>query len=279
MAETTDGKRVAEAIVMAALQMRRVRPEVVPVAFWDFDGTLLEGDCVDGFVRGDGAGYAGLVERAILAGLCPAYAGAEGVRRCERDFRALIGTEGKAVAYAFQSQIFAGVPEPQLVAAARAVFDTELAGWLFAEAMACWRALERAGVRCWVLSASPEFFVRAAATHLGVPEERCTGMRLQREPDGRLRGELAGPPTVGDGKVRRMRQLLGEMTDAEPGRAFLPVAAFGNDLVSDGPMIEAVRRADLPAGEAVGVYVNLPEPLPERAECVQVRFRPRVLPG
>jgi HAD superfamily phosphoserine phosphatase-like hydrolase len=256
-----------------------VTPEAVPVAFWDFDGTLLEGDCVDGYWRGDGAGYGGLVERAILGGLCPAYAGAEGVVRCERDFRALLRAQGKAAAYAFQSQIFAGVPEAPLLAAARTVFDAELSGWLFAEALAWWRALERAGVRCWVLSASPEFFVKAAAAHLGVPEARCTGMRLQREPDGRLRAELAGPPTVGEGKTRRMHQLLAEMAAAEPGRAFLPVAAFGNDVVSDGPMIEAVRRAVLPAGEAVGVYVNLPEPLPDGAGCEQARFRPRVLSG
>ena len=276
---TKEAARVVATVVTAAERLRRVTPEAVPVAFWDFDGTLLEGDCVDGHWRGDGAGYAGLLERAIRGGLCPAFAGADGVARCEREYRARLASEGKAAAYAFQSQIFAGMPEAPLVAAARAAFEKELAGWLFAEALAWWRALEGAGVRCWVLSASPEFFVRAAAGVLGVPEVRCTGMRLQRDPDGRLRRELAGPATVGEGKVRRMRELLGEMQAAEPGRAFLPVAAFGNDPQSDGPMIEAVGRGELPAGEAVGVYVNLPEPLPAGVAGVPVRFRPREMPG
>lgn len=267
------GAVVARILETAAL-LRRAEPAAVPVAFWDFDGTLLEGDCVDGFRRSDGAGYAGLVERAILGGLCPAYAEADGVARCERDFRELMSRDGRAAAYAFQSLIFAGAAEERLRSHARAAFATDVGDWIFAEALAWWRQLEAAGVRCWVLSASPDFFVKGAAAALGVPESRCTGMRLHTDEGGILRGDLMGPVMVGQGKTQRLHDLLADMATAEPGRSFFPVAAFGNDPVSDGPMIEAVRQTPLPAGQAHGIYVNLAGPAID-ANAATVRFRPR----
>jgi len=266
---------IAGRILETAARLRAVRPAAVPVAFWDLDGTLLEGDCVDGFRRSDGEGYAGLVERAIAGGLCPAYPDAGGYARCERDFGALKQAEGRAVAYGFQSRIFAGASEAVLKEHARRAFTEDLGPWFFAEALGWWRRLEEAGVRCWVLSASPDFFVKGAAEALGVPEERCTGMRLEPGSPGILGSAILGPLMFGAGKVQRMNELLARMVAAEPDRAFYPVAAFGNDVASDGPMLEAVRRSRLPAGEPLGVFVNLSSPAPADHVPAPLILRPR----
>jgi len=251
---------VVHRILESTAALRRDNPSAVPLAFWDFDGTLLEGDCIDGYHRNDGTGYTGLVERAILAGLCPAFAGADGAARCEHEFLELLHTQGKPAAYAFQTRIFAGMPAAPLRWLAQQAFDSELGGWLFAEARAAWHLLESSGVRCWVLSASPDFFVKAAASHLGVPDSRCLGMRPHLRPDGIFDAALDGPIMVGDGKTARLRSLLAELAAAQPEHAFHPVAAFGNDRISDGPMIDAVRLSSLPAGHPVGVLVNAKAP-------------------
>jgi phosphoserine phosphatase len=274
VASLTSMDAVVGRVLATADDLRREVPAAVPVAFWDFDGTLLEGDCVDGYRRGDGAGYAGLMERMILAGLCPAYAGAAGVARCEREVVERKQRDGRGLAYAFQTQIFGGVAEAEIRALARLAFEREIGDWLFAEALAGWRRLEAAGVRCWVISASADFFVKEAAARLGVGEERCVGMRVRRAADGRLSDALEGPLLFGAGKAERMRELLAGMAAAEPERVFLPVAGFGNDPESDGPMLEAVCQTVLPAGRSVGVLVNVPAPA-ARGGVVHVPCRPR----
>lgn len=254
---------VVARILESAAALQRADPRAVPLACWDFDGTLLEGDCIDGYRRSDGTGYTGLVERAILAGLCPGYEGAEGAARCEHEFLELLRTRGKPAAYTFQTLLFAGMPAAPLRHLAQQAFDLELGGWLYAEARAAWHRLEAAGVQCWVLSASPDFFVKAAACHLGVPDARCLGMRPRLQPDGTIDTSLEGPVMVGEGKTARLRSLITELAAEQPEHSFHPVAAFGNDPISDGPMIDAVRESTLPGGRPVGVLVNSRTPAPD----------------
>jgi phosphoserine phosphatase len=254
---------VFDRIIGLADLVRQADDSVVPVAFWDLDGTLLEGDCVDGYRRRDGAGYAGMVERAIDGGLCPAFAASGGMRAYLAEYRRRRRRDGRAAAYTFQSLIFAGAAMGPLKELARRVFSEELAPWFFADALDGWKRLEGAGVRCWVVSASPDFFVRGAASVLGVPEDRCVGMRLRRAPDdSSLLPELDGPALFGQGKAHCVRRLLDDMAAAQPGRRFLPVAAFGNDPESDGPMLEEVRQRSAPSGASVGALINVPRPAP-----------------
>jgi len=265
---------VTERIIAAADALRAHDPRALPVACWDLDGTLLEGDCVDGYCRPDGAGYMGLVERAIRGGLCPAYAEADGATRCDREFRDILRREGRATAYAFQSQIFAGAAEPPLQSLATDAFAIEMADWLFVEARACWHQLEAHGIECWIVSASPEFFVQAAAAWLGVPSSRGLGMRLERGADGRLGERLDGPVMFGEGKTVRLHSMLSGHLASDPSRVRYPIAAFGNDLESDGPMLAEVSQTRLPAGRPLAVYVNV-APADPSPDSVCVRFSPR----
>ena len=48
-------------------------PDAVPMAFWDFDGTIIKGDISEGLEEGGKVLFKGLVERTIEEGLCPTY--------------------------------------------------------------------------------------------------------------------------------------------------------------------------------------------------------------
>ena len=55
-------------------------------AFWDFDGTIINGDLTEGRHLGVGD-YTGLFERALLAGLIPEFAGKNGFKRYQDNYR------------------------------------------------------------------------------------------------------------------------------------------------------------------------------------------------
>lgn len=252
----------ADEILESARALREAHPEAVPVAFWDFDGTLFDGDCCEGHPGGGPDAFPGLVESAIAAGHSPAWPAAGGFAPCWHEYCRLMETGGKMAAYPFFVRVFAGARADGLTGLARRRFCGDLRERFFPEALAWWRQLEAAGVRCLVISASADFFVKGAAEVLGVAADRLHGIRLQPAADGRLSGELQPPLTQEEGKVERLRELLAEMAAAEPGREFLPVAAVGNHAVSDGPMLDAVAATVLPAGRPVSVLVNAGDPPP-----------------
>ena len=243
-----------EEILASVAALKAVVPEAQPVAFWDFDGTLFEGDCSEGFTGQNQQYVPGLVECAVQAGWCPAYPAAGGFARCWEDYQEMMQREGKAAAYTHFVRIFAGAPAAALQELAEREFAERLGTWLFPEALALWRQLEAGGVHCMVISASADFFIRGAAPMLGVPETRLHGLRLLTGDNGILTDRPAEPLTIGDGKAALLKQLLAAAP--EGGGPCYPVAAFGNDIVSDGPMLEAVGCAILPAGKPFAGLVN-----------------------
>ncbi len=65
--------------------------------------------------------------------------------------------------------------------------------------------LERAGIACWVVTATSEIVVRAGAHRLGFARERVIGMR-NKMVNGRLTSTLQQPDTWGEGKVVVIRR-------------------------------------------------------------------------
>ncbi len=235
-------------ILTCAAALRAACPGAEPVAFWDFDGTLFEGDCSEGFVSEKGEAIAGLVETAVLAGWSRAYPAAGGFAPCWEDYRATMQRDSVAAAYLQLVKVFSGAPEGALRDLAGREFSTRLRPWFFAEALDLWAQLEAGGVRCMVISASADFFVKGAAEVLGVPPDRLHGLRLATGADGFLTDEPLEPVTIRTGKARLVSQLLTGTRHA--------IAAFGNDLVNDGPMLEAVASVRLPGGTPGAFLVN-----------------------
>lgn len=95
---------------------------------------------------------------------------------------------------------------------------------------------QRLGHRCVVVSASPNVYLRAVATHLGVNDLLCTDMTLR---DGYYTGDMATPNCHGEQKVIRLQAWLRETF---PNQAQPEIHAYG-DTPGDLPLLRLAKRA------------------------------------
>ena len=176
------------------------------MAFWDFDGTIIRGDCTEGLVENDRVVYRGLAAETILAGLSPVYSGDAGLRQFEADYPRLCAI-GRWLGYPFVAQIYDGVEAERIDAFCTRKFTEVYAAWYFSASMEMLGELERAGVENYVVSASPEVYVRNAADTLGLPRERIVAIRVEID-GGRMTTRVVHPVPYGEGKVENVRELV-----------------------------------------------------------------------
>jgi HAD superfamily phosphoserine phosphatase-like hydrolase len=264
--------QVGGEILTCAGALRAACPEAEPVAFWDFDGTLFEGDCSEGFTRAGHGRIAGLVECAIAEGWSQAYPAAGGFARCWEAYQTTMRETGTAAAYLQLVRVFAGAPEGALRELAEREFASRLRPWFFAGALELWAELEAGGVSCMVISASADFFIKGAAGVLGVPADRLHGVRLAAGADGILTPDAVEPVTIGTGKAALLQDLLS--APVPRGKRYA-VAAFGNDFFTDGPMLEAAASSILPVGAPVAALVNARAPASLAGRLRELVFPPR----
>ena len=70
--------RVVEEILAAVAKLKAVDPEVKPMAFWDFDGTIIRGDISTGLQENGVMRHQGMIHAGILAGFSSVYQGETG---------------------------------------------------------------------------------------------------------------------------------------------------------------------------------------------------------
>lgn len=246
-----DTQRIIERILSARVAHERTRPKgerVAYAAFLDFDGTIIDGDITEGMAGRKGRpGYTGLAERAILAGLSRDYAGRTGFEAYMAEYeRRLARDHGEA--YAWGAEQFADLG-PEREGRLRALVDEHFAkvleGKLFSSSVAVIRALQSAGVRCYVISASPTPFVHGARVFFrNIPLQDLSGIDRRRDSSGHLLDPIVN---FGPGKILRLRQLL-----RRAGGKTVVLAAFGNSWSTDGPFLRYVSRIE----KGVAVMIN-----------------------
>ena len=234
---------IAEVLVNVA-KLKAAMPDAVPMAFWNFDGTIIKGDVSEGLGEGESdgkAGFKGLVEETILAGMCPVYKGESGCRQfCDVDYPRM--TEiGKWLAYPYVAQIYDGVETDALDAFCARKVSEVYSKFYFKSSVKILRELEKAGVENYIVSASPEIFVRNAMGSLGLPINRARGIRVEVA-GGRLTTRIVYPVPFGEGKVENVRDLV----LARPNG--VAVAGFGNSYSTDGNFLKYIVTQRLPGG-------------------------------
>ena len=124
---------------------------------------------------------------------------------------------------------------PEAAAQAHAQFMREvIAPAIRPEALQLVRQHQQAGDTVLIVTATNEFGTRPIAQALGVPE--LLAMQLARDEAGWYTGEIAGTPTMREGKVLRMEQWL-----AERQLAWRDVeSTFYSDSMNDVPLLEKV---------------------------------------
>ena len=220
------------------------------MAFWDFDGTIIKGDVSEGLVEKGEQRFKGLIQRTIEEGYSTVYGREEWKRYREVDYPRL-NEMGRWISWPFNAQIYAGTRVDELDAFCVREYDRVYRKWYFASSIAMLRALEKAGVENYVVSASPELFVANAAATLPLPRERLRGIRVHLSA-GYVTTQILYPLPMGEGKVELVRELV----LARPHG--VAVAAFGNSYSTDGAFLRYVaKQPSLPGGaKGTAVMVN-----------------------
>ncbi len=235
-------------------KIKSMQPDAVPMAFWDFDGTIIRGDISEGCESVGGKLnklYKGLIERTIEAGLCTVYPADGGWDRYWKHDYPRMKEIGRWLAWPYNAQMYYGQSVARLDAFCEEECERVYCKWYFASSMKIFRALEKAGVENYVVSASPELFVKNTAKSLGIPPCRCRGIRVVLDGD-MVTTKVVHPVPSGEGKVENVREFVLSRPHG------VAVAAFGNSYSTDGAFLRYVAtQPSLPGGaKGTAVMIN-----------------------
>lgn len=222
----------------------------VPMAFWDFDGTIICGDISTGHSEAGREVYSGMFVESAGGGFSEVFKTRGAAREYLEKYSWLEKNVGRWLAWPSLGQAFHGADAMKIEEHCRVYAGKILKPWYYASALAVMRELEKAGVENYIVSGSPDVFVKAAGSVAGVPRERIVGIR-QRLSGGRLTTQLEYPLSMNEGKVECIREILNAR------RGAVAVAAFGNSYWTDGPFMRYVAVNPLPGGvKGIAVMVN-----------------------
>ena len=186
------------------------------VAVFDCDGTLWGGDAGFGFM--DWSLRKGLVSRSTSDLIDTRYRSYLAGKVSEQDMC------GEMV------QMYAGLREEELRAAAARYIRKYVQPRIFPEMAALVGALIKAGVEIWAVSSTNKWVVAEGVRDLGIPEERILAAEV-RVVAGLITTDILDVPTD-DGKAAALKRV---------GLAS-PDAVFGNS-VHDLAMLQIARNA------------------------------------
>lgn len=261
--------RIVSDILAQVKALKAADPSVRPMAFWDFDGTIIKGDVSVGRPNGedDNVLYPGLVQRTIEEGFVAAYDPKTGWRQFWLEDYPRLNHFGRWLSWPFLAQILAGNEAKKIDAFCHAEFEKTYKKWYFASSYRMLRKLEDAGVENYIISASPELYVRNADRSLGLPTERFRGIRTKIA-GGYVTSDVMVPLPAGEGKVEILRELVLSRPHG------VAIAAFGNSYSTDGAFLRYVAtQPALPGGaKGIAVMINGHKTVPgytEHFRCVE----------
>jgi phosphoserine phosphatase len=195
---------------------RRVLESQPKVAVFDCDGTIWSGDSGYGFMVW--SLEQGLVSRSTSDWVDSRYRAYLSGHVSELDIC------GEIV------QIYAGLRDQELRAAAAQYVQEFVHQRVFAEIASLLATLRNAGVELWAVSSTNRWVVAEGVRDFGIPEERVLAAEVEVV-DGIITSRIAAVPTD-EGKAQALRQAGLQA----------PHAVFGNSI-HDLAMLEIARHA------------------------------------
>jgi len=256
-AEEPDDSRIISRILQtrAAIVQSTGDTNALFLAFWDFDGTTMKGDCSEG-LREDGKMiYAGLAQIAIEHGLSEIYPREGGFEKFWNDYTNMDTRVGHWLAYPFIPQMLRGAKAGDVLQLSRDYFAGTLSNYLRASSVRIIREIERGGVQSHIISASPELFVQGVSASLAIPTNHIHGIQV-RVRDGRLTEEIVYPVTWNIGKRQKVQEIVAQTQREQPAKSVFVLAGFGDSYHTDGPFLKYIATQNLPAGQAIGVFYD-----------------------
>ena len=256
-AEEPDDSRIVNQILQtrAAILKSTGDTNAIFLAFWDFDGTTMKGDCSEGLREEGKLIYPGLAQLAIEHGLSEIYPRQGGFEKFWCDYTNMDARIGHWLAYPFMLQMLRGAKAEDVLQLSRDYFSGTLSNYLRSSSVRIIRELERGGVQSHILSASAELFVQGVSASLGIPADHIHGIEV-RIRNGRLTEELAYPVTWNIGKRQKVQDVVAETRRGRPGQNVFVLAGFGDSYHTDGPFLKFIASQQLPAGQAISVFYD-----------------------
>ena len=256
-AEEPDDSRIIRRILQtrAAILQRTGDSNAVFLAFWDFDGTTMKGDCSEGLREDGKMVYPGLAQVAIEHGLSEIYPREGGFEKFWNDYTNMDARIGHWLAYPFIPQMLRGAKAEEVRQLSRDYFAGTLSNYLRASSVRIINEIGRGGVQSHIISASPELFVQGVSDSLAIPTNHIHGIQV-RIRDGRLTEEILYPVTWNIGKRQKVQEIVAETGRGQPGRGVYVLAGFGDSYNTDGPFLKYIATQNLPAGQAIGVFYD-----------------------
>lgn len=185
------------------------------LAVFDCDGTLWNGDSGHGFMVW--SLEQGLVSRSTSDWMDTRYRGY------------LAGEVSEAQICGEMVQIYSGLREQELRAAASRYFETHVKTRIFSEIRSLVSVLRDANVELWAVSSTNKWVVSEGVSHFGIPERRVLAAEVMVV-NGTITADLIDVPT-GPAKAAALRRV------GIPH----PDSVFGNSL-HDLAMLEMAAR-------------------------------------
>ena len=209
-------------------QVLKINPRV---AVFDCDGTLWSGDSGYGFMVW--SIEQGLVSRST----------SDWIDNRHRAYRS--GKVSELEICGEMVQIYAGLREQELRAAAARYVQEFVRGRVFAEMAALVETLRRRDVELWAVSSTNKWVVTEGVRPLGIPEQRVLAAEVKVE-GGSITSELLDVPTD-EGKAASLTRTGLSRPDAVFGNsihdlAMLEIAAQAFPVNPSPALIEAAAR-------------------------------------
>ena len=206
------------------------------LAFWDFDGTILKGDCSEGLKEKDKEVFKGLVELGILKGYAKDYKGEEGVNAFWKKYQELEAID-KKVAYVFLPKIFEGNDESVMQSLAKEHFKETLQKYYFPSSIRILEKLKEVGVQSYIISASATFFVKGSVGTTPVSPDSIYGIEMKIE-NGKILPTEIPPVTYAEGKREKIQQIVNNILKEKKADKVFVLAGFGNSYHTDSAFLK-----------------------------------------
>lgn len=244
---------ILEKIKKLQIENQRVCPTCLFFTVWDFDGTILKGDCTEGLWENGEKIYPGLVEVFIENGLYGNFRGADGFFRFWQEYKAKEEIN-PLEAYTWAVKNLAKNPKDKIYEIAQQHFESQLKNYYFASSYDLLKELYDAHIKTLIISASADIFVKAALKSLPDPETLIFGI-AQKEKNGYLTENIVMPITYAEGKTEKLKLVLKEIEEKEKRPVYI-LAGFGNSFHTDGPFLKFILEQKLPSGKPISVMIN-----------------------
>jgi phosphoserine phosphatase len=232
--------------------------------FLDFDGTIISGDITDGgsaeTQREGNAPYPGLSKIAFDNGIWnktvfPDSFGGNGKKAFEaywNKFTDMANQNGHQVAYEWSASLFANLnPQDQkkLDKVSAQHFIDILNPMLFKSSVKYIKKLNDAGVKVFIVSASPTTFVDGARVFFNsvIPKEQAAGINMKTNGSGRIDAIT----NYAEGKIARIEKFAKDykLRNKVPLEI---LAGFGNSWSTDGAFLRWVAHEK----KGIAVMIN-----------------------